>query len=124
MKAIEQTISPKIASTSESWLPIPKGSGKLPDIATAKHIPQQIRMEIMVLLHGQRAVLELQPVVIYACTYPRGKPLAEGKAVRGFQPPEQVFATERRAEKGCRTSGDTDKPIAVSPCRNDHSVKV
>lgn len=96
----------------------------LPDIATAKHIPQQIRMEIMVLLHGQRAVLELQPVVIYACTYPRGKPLAEGKAVRGFQPPEQVFATERRAEKGCRTSGDTDKPIAVSPCRNDHSVKV
>ena len=28
MKAIEQTISPKIASTSESWLPIPKGSGK------------------------------------------------------------------------------------------------
>lgn len=91
----------------------------LPDIAAAKHIPQQIRMEIMVLLHGQRAVLELQPVVIYACTYPRGKPLAEGKAVRGFQPPKQVFATERRAEKGCRTSGDTDKPIAVSPCRND-----
>ena len=34
MKAIEQTISPKIASTSESWLPIPKGSGKLPDMTS------------------------------------------------------------------------------------------
>ena len=27
-------ISPKIASTSESWLPIPKGSGKLPDMTS------------------------------------------------------------------------------------------
>lgn len=33
--------------------PLPSG------ITAAKHIPQQIRMVIMVLLHGQRAVLEL-----------------------------------------------------------------
>ena len=96
----------------------------LPGIATAEHIPQQIRMEVVVLLHGQHTVLELQSAVIYPCADPRGEPFAEGKAIRGFQPPEQVFAAERGAEKGRRASGDTDEPVAVSPCRNDHSVKV
>ena len=28
------------------------------------------------------------------------------------------------AEKGRRASGDTDEPVAVSPCRDDHSVKI
>ena len=57
-------------------------------------------MEVVVFLHGQRTVLELQAAIIYACAYPRGEPLANGKAIRGFQPPEQVFAAKRGAEKG------------------------
>ena len=81
-------------------------------------------MEVVVFLHGQRTVLELQAAIIYACAYPRGEPLANGKAIRGFQPPEQVFAAKRGAEQGRRASGDTDEPVAVSPCRDDHSVKI
>ena len=81
-------------------------------------------MDVVVVLCGQPGILELQTAVIDTCADSRREPLADGEAVRRFQPSEQVLATERRAEKGGRASGNADKPVAASVHRKHHSVEI
>ena len=96
----------------------------LPGVPATKHIPQQIRMDVVVVPCGQPGILELQTAVVYPCTDRRSEPLADGEAVRRFQPSEQVLATERSTEKSGRAPGDTDKPVAASAHRKYHPVEI
>lgn len=59
-------------------------------------------MDVVVVLCEQPGILELQAAVIDTCADRRREPLADGEAVRRFQPSEQVLATERRTEKSGR----------------------
>ena len=96
----------------------------LPGISAAKDIPQQIRMDMVVFLIGQCSIFELHTAVIDTCTDGRSEPFSDCETVRGFQASEEVFAAERCAEKGGRTPGNADKPVASPGCRKYHSVKI
>ena len=96
----------------------------LPGISAAKDIPQQIRMDMVVVLIGQCSIFELHTAVIDTCADGRSEPFSDCETVRGFQASEEVFAAERCAEKGGRTPGNTDKPVASQGCRKYHSVKI
>ena len=96
----------------------------LPGVPAAEKIPEQIRMDMVVVLSGQCAILELQSAIMDACADRGREPLADSEAVRGFHPSEKVFATERRAEKGGRTSGHADKPVAGPGHREHHPVEI
>ena len=96
----------------------------LTGISAIKDIPQQVCMDVMILLSGQCSVLELQSAVVYPCTYRRGKPLADSKTIGWFQSSENVFATKWCTEEsGCSTC-DADKPVAAPRHRKHDSVKI
>ena len=96
----------------------------LSGVPAAEYIPEQIRVDMVVVLSGQRAILELQSAVMDACADRGREPLADGKVVRGFHPSEKVFATERRAEKGSRAPGHADKPVAGPGDREHYPVEI
>lgn len=81
-------------------------------------------MDMVVVLIGQCSIFELHTAVIDTCADGRSEPFSDCETVRGFQASEEVFAAERCAEKGGRTPGNTDKPVASQGCRKYHSVKI
>ena len=66
----------------------------LPGISAAKDIPQQIRMDMVVVLIGQCSIFELHTAVIDTCADGRSEPFSDCETVRGFQASEEVFAAE------------------------------
>ena len=101
------------------WNDTPSGKGvDIVLVEVAEDIPHEISTQVLVVLRGVVAVVELHTAIVQTTAYGGREPFAERHGKCRFHATEEVVASEWIAEEDSGPSCHLDKP-AVRPWRGD-----
>lgn len=87
-------------------------------VEVVKDIPHKISTQVLIVLRGVVAVVELHTAIVQTTAYGGREPFAERPGECRFHATEEIVASNRFAEENGCPSCRLDKPV-VRPCRGD-----